>query len=110
MQRAQIEKIWAGSTDLSDKQQLSLALWLTGIEESMAWHERIVLDCLDLRRDESKWRIRVQGRRFANGKAGKAIVAWTDGASFYDALWKLSRDVARGEVVWKEDKYPVFDK
>lgn len=110
MKVAEVTKAWVGQADLSTLEQYQLALWLTGLDESLAWYEGIVLDCFDLRRREDSFSLRIQGRRFAHGKAGEAVVAWADGATFYDALFKFSRDVARGEVRWRGDKYPVFDK
>lgn len=107
--RAEVSKAWVAATDLGNREQVQLALWLTGIEESLAWHERVVLDCLNVRRRDGVWVLRVQARRWAKGEPGEALVAWADGATLYYALWLFARQVARGEVRWKSDKYPVVD-
>lgn len=110
MKRASLLKAWVGESDLSSKEQFKLAVWLTGIEESLAWHAGVCLDCLDLRRDEQGWKLRVQGRRSLGKKKAQNVVAWVHTETLYDCLWLFASQVKHAEVKWRTDKYPVFDQ
>lgn len=108
--RASIIKAWFGETDLSDKQQARLALWLTGLDQSLAYHEGVCLDSITLKRDSAGWQLRIQGRRYAKGGGTDHVVVWQEGASFYDCLDLFAQAIKRKEVRWREDKYPIFDR
>ena len=109
MKRLDVAKGWFGETDLSDLQQVRLALWLTGLDQSVAYWEQVVVDAVAINRREDGWALRVSGRRYAGVDATEYVVAWQEGASFYDCLDLFASAIRRREVRWREDKYPKFD-
>lgn len=107
MRRASLKRTWNGETDLSVEQQLRLATWMLSIEQSLAWHAGVCLDCLDLRRDGTGWKLRIQGRRQQGKEWTENVVAWIHCETLYDCLWLFARQVRLATVKWKADRYPV---
>lgn len=110
MKRAEYQKAWVGQSDISTWQEVRLAWWLLALEESLAFQQGIVLDCVDLRRSDYGWKLRVQGRRHRVPGDRMQVVAWEEATTFVGCLESFAASIKHGSVKWRKDKFPVFDE
>jgi hypothetical protein len=74
--------------------------WVLGLEESLAYHQSVVLVMVRLARKGNRWLLIVAGTR-----AGKHIVAYYECGSIPECYEALVTAVKHNKVDWRADKY-----
>jgi hypothetical protein len=83
----------------SPRQEL-MGQWVIGLEESLAYHQSVVLDMVRIARKGDRWLLIVSGR-----KAAKPIVAYYECSGIPECYEALAQAVKHNKVDWRADKY-----
>lgn len=82
--------------------------WVVSAEQSLAWHYGKLLTGFTLKRREREWMLVVHVIAVDGYGDNDPEVCFTYGPTMFDALENFALDLKRGQIRWKEDKYPPF--
>lgn len=77
-----------------------IAQWVTGLEESLAYHEGVVLDKLTTTRKGTQWQLVVTGRRM-----GKPLVAFFTCPDIHECYNAMAQAMRQKRIDWRADKF-----